>query len=67
MCHHQEMAGVFKDVAMKPRHDVEADGHLWCYETKAGLEGGILIVAHLDVPVSQSLNVEPYRRDPERL
>ena len=37
------------------------------WETKAGLAGGTLLIAHLDVPFEVSAETQPFRREPEWL
>jgi D-alanine-D-alanine ligase len=41
--------------------------HAWAWETRAGLDGGTLLVAHVDVPTVTSHPHQPYRSDPEWL
>lgn len=44
------------------------DGHdVWTWETSAGLDGGTLLLAHLDVPGDAALGATGFRRDPEWL
>jgi D-alanine-D-alanine ligase len=39
--------------------------HLW--STKKGLDGGVLLVAHLDVPMAREVPGAGFRREPEQL
>lgn len=40
---------------------------VWCWESKAGMDNGTLIIVQLDVPVTPELASEHFRRDPEKL
>jgi D-alanine-D-alanine ligase len=45
-----------------------SDGRVACaWETAAGMKNGILLIGHLDVPVSQDIPVQGFRRAPDRL
>jgi D-alanine-D-alanine ligase len=39
----------------------------WTWQTKAGLEGGTLLIGHLDVPLEPDVSTPGFRRDPEWL
>ncbi len=40
---------------------------VWTWQTRAGLAGGILLIAHLDVPLDVQAPYVTFRRDPEWL
>jgi D-alanine-D-alanine ligase len=58
---------VFDDLGMKPVGPLTDVPHAWTWETRAGLDGGTLLVAHLDVPETAPTPHQPFRRDPEWL
>ena len=58
---------VFDELGMKAVAALTDPPHAWTWETRAGLEGGTLLVAHLDVPAFSSSPHQPFRRDPEWL
>jgi D-alanine-D-alanine ligase len=58
---------VFEDLGMKSVGSLTDPPHAWTWETRAGLEGGTLLVAQLDVPSDRSSPHQPFRRDPEWL
>ena len=63
-----ERAGrIFADVGMRPVPEFtsEPETHMW--ETVKGFEGGVLLLAHLDVPVMAGAVQQGFRRDPEWL
>ena len=63
-----ERAGrIFADVGMRPVPEFtsEPESHMW--ETAKGYEGGVLLLAHLDVPVMAGSVQQGFRRDPEWL
>ena len=63
-----ERAGrVLADVGMRPVQDLTDEPEAYTWETTKGFEGGILLVAHLDVPVTGDSVRQGYRRDPEWL
>ncbi len=56
-----------EEIKMKPVEELTDTRSVWTWETKAGMEGGTLFVAHLDVPLEPEVPAQPYRRDPEWL
>ena len=57
----------YGELGLVPVEDL-TDGHdAWAWETPKGLDGGTLLIGHLDVPVNPELGAEPFRRDPEFL
>jgi D-alanine-D-alanine ligase len=63
----QRAGALFGEVGMKPVETLTDAPHAYTWETRAGLEGGTLLVAHLDVPTMSSTLHQPFRRDPEWL
>ena len=63
-----ERAGrIFGDLGMRPVPELtdEPEAHMW--ETTRGFDGGILLLAHLDVPTTPDTVRQGFRRDPEWL
>jgi D-alanine-D-alanine ligase len=58
---------VFGELGMRAVEALTDAPHAFTWETRAGLDGGILLVAHLDVPAIGSTPHQPFRRDPEWL
>ncbi|MEK6236157.1 MAG: ATP-grasp domain-containing protein [Planctomycetales bacterium] len=56
-----------RSFGLKPVDDL-TDSHVaWTWESSLGLDGGVLIVSHLDVPIDADLAAPMFRREPERL
>jgi D-alanine-D-alanine ligase len=55
------------DMALEAVDEYTDDRSVWAWQTKAGMEGGVLVVMHLDVPMSQQAPSTAFRRDPEWL
>lgn len=47
--------------------DLTDERSVWAWESKSGLDGGVLVVANLDVPIEQQMPTSMVRRDPEWL
>jgi len=60
-------SSLFDDLGMKVVPALTDPPHAWTWETRSGLEGGTLLMAHLDVPAFTSTPNQPFRRDPEWL
>jgi D-alanine-D-alanine ligase len=58
---------LFADLGLKSVDDLTDPPHAFTWETTAGLEGGILLTAHLDIPVDVDFASPVFRRDPEWL
>lgn len=58
---------LFDELAMKPVKDLTSEPHVTTWQTSAGLDGGTLLVGHLDAPVDVSFAAPAFRRDPEWL
>ena len=55
----------FRGIAMKPLEEFTDRRTAWTWQTAAGLDGGVLVVAHLDVPMEPNVSTQMFRRDPE--
>lgn len=62
-----EMKRTMRDMAMKPVPDLTDERSVFTWETKAGVDGGILLVCNLDVPLRENAMAETFRREPEWL
>ncbi len=61
------MERVLKAVRMRPVERFSNERNVRTWETEAGLSGGTLLVAHLDVPFARETTVQAFRREPEWL
>ena len=63
-----ERAGrIFGDLGMRPVQELTDEPEAYTWETARGLDGGILLLAHIDVPVVAAGVRQGFRRDPEWL
>lgn len=56
-----------QEIKMMPVADLTDTRSTWTWETRAGLDGGILIIGHIDVPFEPDIPIQGFRRDPEWL
>ncbi|MDH3892357.1 MAG: ATP-grasp domain-containing protein [candidate division Zixibacteria bacterium] len=56
-----------EEMALTPDPDLTDERAVWTWQSKAGLDKGILLVGHLDVPTPLSAPAVMFRRDPEWL
>ena len=56
-----------QEIKMKPAKDLTDARSAWTWETSAGIEGGTLLIGHIDVPFEQNVPTQGFRRDPEWL
>lgn len=62
-----ELGETLTEIGLRPVRDLTDHRDIWTWETPAGLDGGTLLVTHLDVPVNPQLGMEHFHRDPEWL
>ena len=63
-----ERAGrIFADIGMRPVPELTDEPEAYTFETTRGLDGGVLLVAHIDVPATDDTVRRGFRRDPEWL
>ena len=63
-----ERAGrIFANIGMKPVPELTDEPDAYTFETAKGFEGGVLLVAHIDVPATGDTVRQGFRRDPEWL
>ncbi len=63
----KEADQMFKEVKMTPVPSLTDVPAVWTWQTKAGLEGGTLLVGHFDVPLGREISFQSFRREPEWL
>jgi D-alanine-D-alanine ligase len=56
-----------QEINMVPVADLTDTRSAWTWETGAGMDGGILIVGHIDVPFEPAIPKQGFRREPEWL
>jgi D-alanine-D-alanine ligase len=54
-------------LGLAPVAELSDQKTVWTWQTEAGLDGGVLLVGHLDVPVDAAVPWQAFRRDPEWL
>lgn len=62
-----KLDGLFQSRNMKPVKEFTDKRSVAMWETKAGYEGGTLLIGHLDVPLDENLPHQPFRIEPEWL
>jgi D-alanine-D-alanine ligase len=63
----RRMETFLKQLGMLHIEDLSAEHAAATWQTKAGIDGGTLLIVHLDVPLPAEATPEAYRRDPEWL
>jgi len=63
----QEFRRTLDECALRPTPELTLEDSVYTWETKAGMKGGTLLVAHLDVPVNPDTAVQAFRREAEWL
>jgi D-alanine-D-alanine ligase len=58
---------IFKDLGMSPVEELTDERSAWTWQTGGGLDGGTLLVGHVDVPVNQPVPSQMFRKEPEWL
>ena len=53
------------DLGLQPVEELTDGRAAWTWQTKGGLEGGTLLVLHVDVPVATEMPHQMFRREPE--
>jgi len=64
---HRRMETFLKQLGMTHVEDLSTEHSAATWQTKAGVDGGTLLIVHLDVPRPADATSEAYRRDPEWL
>lgn len=63
----KKFAGTMEELGLKTVKQMSVEPHVYVWESRAGLEGGTLLICHLDVPLNPVVSAEPFRLDPEWL
>lgn len=63
----RRMDALLKQIGMVRIEELSTEHSAATWETKAGIDGGTLLVVHLDVPRPADATPEAFRRDPEWL
>ncbi len=61
----QKLQAELKSVGLKTFPELTDERVAWTWQTPEGLEGGTLLVTHIDVPMEPEVGVGMYRREPE--
>lgn len=56
-----------RNLGLRPVKQLNAQRHVWAWETGAGLENGTLLIGQLDIPRNSAISAESFHRDPEWL
>ncbi len=62
-----ELGVTLKECGLEPVTELSDTPHCWCWQSPAGLDGGTLLILHVDVPFNPALGAEHFHRDPEWL
>lgn len=63
----KEIAKTYKALGLSPIKQFTDDRVTWAWETNAGVKGGVLLVAHVDVPLGPDAAFQKFKREPETL
>ena len=63
----QEASDFFADIGMREVPALSSPGVAAAWQTREGLDDGILLIGNLDVPVERQFPAQAFRRDPEWL
>jgi D-alanine-D-alanine ligase len=55
------------EIGLKPVPELTDERSAWVWETTRGMEGGDLLIAHLDVPTTNESHTPVFRKEPEWL
>jgi D-alanine-D-alanine ligase len=61
----RDLEKVFQEIRMRAVPRLTNDKVAWLWETRAGFEGGTLVVSQMDVPFDLTMPYLGFRRDPE--
>jgi D-alanine-D-alanine ligase len=61
----REISRFMREILMRPLPEFTNDRVIWAWESKAGFEGGTLILCQLDVPFDSNMANPSFLRDPE--
>ena len=55
------------ELKLQPVSELTDERAAWTWQSRSGLEGGTLLISHLDVPLDEGSSAHSFRRDPEWL
>jgi D-alanine-D-alanine ligase len=64
---HRKLDNIMNDIGARPAKLFHEEHHVLAWESQKGLEGGTLIIGHLDVPRKPTQSTIPFSKDPEWL
>jgi D-alanine-D-alanine ligase len=62
-----QLGETLEEIGLHPQQELSDHHDVWTWESPARLNGGTLLIGHLDVPVNPQLGMEHFHRDPEWL
>jgi D-alanine-D-alanine ligase len=62
-----KLGAILEDVKLRPAPELGDDRSVRVWESRAGLQGGTLLIVHTDVPTAATVPAQMFRREPERL
>lgn len=62
-----EMQKTMENLGMKPVKASTEERSVWLWETAAGFKNGILLIGHMDIPLTPDVPTQGFRRLPDRL
>ena len=63
----QELSALCGDLGLREVPELSDEGVVATWQTRAGLNDGVLLIGNLDVPVEHQFPAQAFRRDPEWL
>ncbi len=63
----RKLGAILEDVKLVPVPEFSDDRSIHTWQSKAGFEGGTLLVVHSDVPTAATIPSQLFRREPERI
>jgi D-alanine-D-alanine ligase len=64
---HKRTEALANELGLRPVSELTDQRSLWTWESRSGLQGGTLLISHLDVPLDEGSPTLGFRRDPEWL
>ena len=58
---------LLSELRLLPVSELTDERSVWTWQSRRGLEGGTLLISHLDVPLDEGSSALSFRRDPEWL
>ena len=61
----KEASEVMAELNLSPIQELTDEHNVWAWQTKAGYEGGTLLIAHVDVPLTEQFPQVGFQLEPE--